>query len=391
MFTAVWLTGSFALTLLYRQLIYLRLGKIIKFDFLNLPPDFPPDFPQKARESLEVSPLLKVVSMMAPVSVVISAIFTVHHVWTHHRKIRKIENNMEGRPALEIRNRCHPHDLCIQVVLLPLVYSLMAFKSVARMWMLMTGTVFESYDEFLRMRALEMQFYESNYYVADLYEAWALWCFSRLCVGTVRNKCVTDHWGKNARQLFLPLKEITLLGVESFVVTYAITAIYQLTISVFDGWGINVCANYPTVCAFQSYTSGAGFLASCLALYNIIAFERYLKPYLHDFSPTLKFWGAKILVSLAFVQTLVLKIVFVDLLQYFSTTQQNLFYSSLICIECVFVTGVHMKAWSADATWFADDSWRISLDKLMTPRTDERFGQRDEAKARPLLDDDDDA
>eukprot|EP00397_Hematodinium_sp_SG-2012_P044684 GEMP01049965.1.p1 GENE.GEMP01049965.1~~GEMP01049965.1.p1 ORF type:complete len:188 (+),score=24.43 GEMP01049965.1:95-658(+) len=164
MFTAVWLTGSFALTLLYRQLIYLRLGKtsfftayyvyftifqlsffiwdfhnfikyeIIKFDFLNLPPDFPPDFPQKARESLEVSPLLKVVSMMAPVSVVISAIFTVHHVWTHHRKIRKIENNMEGRPALEIRNKCHPHDLCIQVVLLPLVYSLMAFKSVARMW-----------------------------------------------------------------------------------------------------------------------------------------------------------------------------------------------------------------------------------------------------------------
>lgn len=410
MFTAAWLTASLILIWIYRQLIYRRLCKtswyssyyvyltvfqlaffvwdchnfvryeVYKFDFLHAPPDFPADFPKQLRRALKITPLLRVFSFMAPISVLVSAALTTWHIRRHHLRIREIEKRLDGYPASTIRNTCHPHDLCIQVILLPLVYSLMAFKSVARMWMLTTGTVFESIDQYHKMKKIELEFYESNYYVADLYEAWALWCFSRLCVGTVRNKCVSNGWGKNARQLFTPLRKITLLGVESFVATYAITALYQLGISVAESSGNDVCVNFPAVCSFQGYTAGAGFLASCLALYNIVAFERYLEPYLHDFSPSLKFWGAKILVSLAFVQTLVLKLVFVDLLQWFSPIQQNLFYSSLICIECVFVTIMHVLAWKVDDTWCDEDSWRIDLDMLMTPSTEERVLRRENEK-----------
>ena len=52
--------------------------------------------------------------------------------------------DLELTPRTEIIKRClracRPHDLSIQVVALPFVYSMMAFKSVIRIWMVMTGS-----------------------------------------------------------------------------------------------------------------------------------------------------------------------------------------------------------------------------------------------------------
>jgi|OM-RGC.v1.029077134 hypothetical protein len=53
-------------------------------------------------------------------------------------------------------------------------------------------------------RAATLQsYYESNYSLADLYEAWAIWCFCRLCVGKVHNVSLEQRWDGAAKQLFV--------------------------------------------------------------------------------------------------------------------------------------------------------------------------------------------
>merc|ERR1712064_264653 len=70
--------------------------------------------------------------------------------------------------------------------------------------------------------------------------------------------------------------------------------------------------------------------------------------FLAEFSPSLKFWGTKILVSLACVQMSVL-----GMLSTFgwSTVQINLLYACLLTFECFGIALFHFKAWGADENW----------------------------------------
>jgi len=392
MFTAAFLAASLVAVFTYRKFVYAKVRKtkwynsyyifftifqlyfcihdlvrcyvfeIEDLDFLTIPPTLPDDLLPDDIKDLELTTPLAILSMCAPISVIVTTIITLVHMWQHHKKILETENALQDETTEHIKGARYPHDLCILVLLLPLVYSLMAFKSVSRMWMLMTGTVYtdkESYDE---AKQLEMAYYETNYYVADLYEAIGLYSFSRLCVGSVRNVCMQGNWGETAQKLFVPLKKMTLFGVEAFAGTYAVIAIYHLTLSISESFGYDICDKYPVVCTFDGYTVGAGFLASTLAIYNIISFEHNLEHYLKDFQPTWKFWGAKVLVSLAFMQNKIIITMLVDWIKYYSLTQGQLFYSSLMCIECVFVALLHMYAWNADAEWYRDPLWQIPLD-----------------------------
>merc|ERR1711865_1155191 len=71
---------------------------------------------------------------------------------------------------------------------------------------------------------------------------------------------------------------------------------------------------------------------------------------LEHFNPFLKFWGTNVLVSLAFLQTILL--MFVPGLNTMSTTKQNLFYSSMLCIECFLVSVLSVFSWKADEEWY---------------------------------------
>merc|ERR1712087_1022018 len=71
------------------------------------------------------------------------------------------------------------------------------------------------------------------------------------------------------------------------------------------------------------------------------------------FGPFLKFWGTKILVSIAFLQTIVFMLPmppFKDM----STVQMNLTYSTLICYECLLISLLHMYAWRSTEDWYKD-------------------------------------
>lgn len=275
-----------------------------------------------------------------------------------------------------------------------------------RMFMTFTASTHnENLQRYLARQEQLDKYYESNYQIADFYEAWAIWCFSTLCVATVRNVGLKRHWNGDARALFKPLASITLLGVQSFVIVYGLSSAYSMVLNLISNlvMGEDVCslsADYDkfrtvneidfadtlnpfaaasakefkngqykliegflpimnSVCSLQQYISGASFTVSCLALYNIIAFEIDLHDFLHDFQPTWKFWGAKILVSIAFIQTFVLQTLLVDTFKILSEPQQKLFYSALITWECLPIALLHLYAWKHDAEWYSSPEWSL--------------------------------
>jgi hypothetical protein len=88
---------------------------------------------------------------------------------------------------------------------------------------------------------------------------------------------------------------------------------------------------------------------------NIVVFETSLHDLLHGFDPFWKFWSTKVLISVAFIQTIVLQVVFVQLL-HLSLYQTSLLYSSLICFEVFAIAILNLYAWDPLASWY-DDEW----------------------------------
>eukprot|EP00392_Amoebophrya_sp_AT5.2_P001480 g1482.t1 len=288
-----------------------------------------------------------------------------------------------------------------QVILLPVVYSLLAFKSTLRMSELMSGTVHhdrisntvamlwnrlwagiglgaggaapgietaapdvlgddESRYQPLHVRERKFsQYYEANFFMADLYVAWALWCFSRLCVGAVRNQGLRKN---QHDRMFDPLRKITLLGVQTFVVVNAVGAAFQLALVLCRG----LSSRYEVVNAvlerheeflesLESMIFGAGLIASMGALYNIVAFERHMSQFLRLFQPKWKFWSAKVLLSLGHFQLLFLNIAM--RLGLLSEQQKKLLFATLVTLECLPIAVINLKAWDAKAHWAREPEW----------------------------------
>lgn len=272
-----------------------------------------------------------------------------------------IPNDLPLEERVDIFRRASlPHDLSIQVVSLPLVYSLMSFKSVLRCYMVMTGSQARVVDveSFHKAEDTLDQMYDANYAIAELYESWAIMCFCSLCIWKVKMVSEESHWDRNARRLFKPLRSVTLIGVYSFVIVMGLEAIYKLLLSASkESFGYDICSGGfigKTFCSFKSWQDGAAFVVSSQALYNIVVFETSLERWLEQFEPKWKFVGAKILVSIAFLQTFILQLVLVDLLGILSVEQQKLAYSSLITIQCFPIALLHAKAWDHRADWYTN-------------------------------------
>mmetsp|Transcript_17740 Transcript_17740/g.45645 ORF Transcript_17740/g.45645 Transcript_17740/m.45645 type:complete len:548 (-) Transcript_17740:301-1944(-) len=90
-------------------------------------------------------------------------------------------------------------DYAVMVVALPAVYAAMAGKSIIRAISLMSGEFLDSNWDgelttwFERVQ-LEMNIYEANYKVAEIYEAWALLVFGRLCAHFVIDLRSDEFW-----------------------------------------------------------------------------------------------------------------------------------------------------------------------------------------------------
>eukprot|EP00929_Paragymnodinium_shiwhaense_P009740 TRINITY_DN11402_c0_g1_i2.p1 TRINITY_DN11402_c0_g1~~TRINITY_DN11402_c0_g1_i2.p1 ORF type:complete len:635 (+),score=124.05 TRINITY_DN11402_c0_g1_i2:82-1986(+) len=348
-------------------------------------------FHKVLKEQEHVASWLRLLALMCPVFVGGSLVVTMFHLALHLPR-RLHDENIRWYPS-------YSHDLAMFVVLLPLVYGLFALDNVILVLRQTTG---DAWLEFTRsgrhqnatetdwesMDELYETMYHANFEMADLYEAWALYCFAQLCfmrvsrqihkeVPTVQYliRMVKEHLSQvggddgdeqildeltllnNPKEfLYEPLKTTSSMGVMVFVYTYAVKSFFLITLTILKmpapfGLGVQVCGEggiAPVVCGMRSYVDGAAFLASSLAIYNLIVLEHRLRDILErdQFKPFEKFLSVKIMVSIAFFQDIFLKIISSWLYKgKFSHVQLNLCYSCLICAELLLIVALVFFAW----------------------------------------------
>eukprot|EP00928_Gymnodinium_smaydae_P045026 TRINITY_DN30064_c0_g1_i1.p1 TRINITY_DN30064_c0_g1~~TRINITY_DN30064_c0_g1_i1.p1 ORF type:complete len:685 (+),score=134.39 TRINITY_DN30064_c0_g1_i1:79-2133(+) len=472
-----------------------------EFEWLN--PEtfvFPPGNDEIAR-MCALTPQMRALCVSALGSMVVAFFISLVTLKSHIPPDRKFETSLRFFPS-------NSHDLAMQVVVLPQLYGVLALDSMVQMLNLLTGhsyvlakagsneTALELWD---RVAHEQTTRYSTGLEIADLYEAWALWCFSVLCIQRVRrqirdeNAVLLDVWprlremaarlrsvlpggmeeeriladeatllaaedetlvmqrvdeidsaellqklgeewskrGKHefasaafkralqlsgdaphaaidlpcrrvrarrafvstakalddilqesetrlsimnrvSQALFKPLEVTTLLGIRVFVLTYAAKSIYLLALAVLQIDCQDSKSNGDMLCAPSSYLNGAGFLASSVAIYNIVIFEHSMSEILKErrFKPTRKFLCVKALVSIAFFQSFVLSQIF-SRIYHFPSEQADLVYSCLLCIEVLPLSILHYFAWRPEAAddWYADDRLKGRL------RRDQRSGQ----------------
>mmetsp|Transcript_4949 Transcript_4949/g.14434 ORF Transcript_4949/g.14434 Transcript_4949/m.14434 type:complete len:564 (-) Transcript_4949:75-1766(-) len=344
----------------------------------------------------EIPNAIRMLAMISPIFIGLTWVVTITHWAKHLPKNRGFDEDLRWYPTFS-------HDLAMQVVALPLVYGNFLLDSVLEMLRLLTGESFsmvpdsrvakDCEGEWNRLKLQIEQTCQSNTQLADLYEAWALRCFGTLCfalvgrqinrevptvkyiLSTIKNhlqsvasaesgdrsilddvKILTDP----RNQLFKPLQLTSRIGVRVFVWTYAIKSVYLLVLTFLGHIDLQLCGEggkFPPACSFLPYLDGACFLASTLAIYNIVVFEHNLNSILKagHFRPFEKFLGVKVMVSICFIQSFVLEVLG-SWLWDLSKEQISLCYSCLLCCEVLPLSLLLYIAWRpAEGDWHHGD------------------------------------
>jgi len=313
--------------------------------------------------SLRNYPFIRWASILAPLPVFLTWLMCGWDTWKHASVIWQDGSTKS-------------HDLAIQIIALPMVYSLLSLSALVRMWRVMSNFFGEPSDEnwdARRTQALEI--YEANYMVADLYESWALHHFAVLAMQVLRRSFQSGGfmlerstldttspvylaWAGTLKGLHKSVRSLTMQGIWSFVIVCAGQSIYGLAAPVLEE---AFKAQFPEFIQAMNHNKekvrffflGMGCVASTAAICNILQIERAFHLELLHFKPFLKFWGTKILVSIAFLQSLLFMLP-VPPFRYMSTVQANLTYSTLMCYECLLISIVHYYAWSAKEEWYKE-------------------------------------
>ncbi|CAE7754490.1 unnamed protein product [Symbiodinium pilosum] len=260
------------------------------------------------------------------------------------------------------------------VVALPMISCMMAYRSVTRMWMICANSKvgslgyvedFNCEKTWLARLVVCQNMYNTNLLLADVYESWALLHFADLAlkiitasqtkqVQTISDRDVTDNV---AARMGKSLHSLTKQGVYLFMGTCFMQAIYHLLTTSVEAYlgGAVTLPFSQTVYRIRTQVHylflGMGIVASTAAINNVITVERTFAESLKHFEPDLKFWSIKILLTLGFMQSMLLEI---PPLSYLSVTEQDLFYASILSAECFGVSLLQWRAWKPSEKWLED-------------------------------------
>lgn len=316
----------------------------------------PEGIPDDLKVQLKIPEWLRSLSLMGYFAVLFTIIISIIHVGLHLPAKRGFDDNVHWYPS-------YSHDLTIQVLLMPFVYGLMALGNLVQLWQAFSGYGIkdvagkdwqQAIDTSSGICALNME-------LADLYEAWALLNFANLCAGIVKKQVCEEaklceealrvaprfkelELLKNvADNLFKPMQNTVLLGVYSFVAVYAAKSTYLITVH----FSTRLMGKLPDVLVgYDSMLDGMAFLASSLAIYNVVILEHSYNITLkkNSFHPTLKFLGVKFMVSVSYVQDFVVSIVMGKMCGY-TPLQVSLCSGALIAVECLPLCLLLLCAW----------------------------------------------
>merc|ERR1712032_446811 len=161
-------------------------------------------------------------------------------------------------------NRHEMRDTTVQIVALPMVYGIMSFKCVVRMWQISCADPLSSSGEdwknWWERREILWNVYRSNLNVADVYEAWALLGFAWMTIRIINKELLVKVKGVKhnvrilrhrmddrslceqsklsmseleelAKSLQESVGQLTVQGIHAFVLVCFVEAFYGLFLS----------------------------------------------------------------------------------------------------------------------------------------------------------------
>eukprot|EP00401_Gymnodinium_catenatum_P014689 CAMPEP_0117551574 /NCGR_PEP_ID=MMETSP0784-20121206/49260_1 /TAXON_ID=39447 /ORGANISM="" /LENGTH=483 /DNA_ID=CAMNT_0005348615 /DNA_START=51 /DNA_END=1502 /DNA_ORIENTATION=+ len=343
--------------------------------------------------SLEHYRGLALFSLASPLWVILTLVVSAVHTLRHLRVVR-----LRGLFRVDL------HDKMILILMLPLSYGIMSLKAMIRTWQVCVDhigaegeQVFSSWSE---RKGFLMELSDSNFMVGDIWETYALVTFGKLIMAVLeeqlyREHCEIDELAQRAgvmalsplhtkdkynmaRGLFRSSESLTIAGIRLFNYSTLLQAIYNVCYTSLHltalmhptvlnemqrlSAGIlpsadDVFNSLPTEATKKTVHDvfmGAGYATSFAAIGNIMLVESnfhdvWQRDELKCFKPSLKFWCTKVLVTLAFLQSILLMII--PPFSGWSDVRNNLLYSSVLCMECFVISVVHLVAWDVDAKW----------------------------------------
>eukprot|EP00927_Polykrikos_kofoidii_P007505 TRINITY_DN13083_c0_g1_i1.p1 TRINITY_DN13083_c0_g1~~TRINITY_DN13083_c0_g1_i1.p1 ORF type:complete len:587 (-),score=51.99 TRINITY_DN13083_c0_g1_i1:26-1786(-) len=291
---------------------------------------------------------IRFLTMGAPFCSLGSFVIGGFHLWQHQSAINRFSNG--------VLRRCPQRDKLIQVILLPVVYSLMSLSSMPALLRYCTGCqATEGFGVYAMQRSKAM------FAAADLYEAWALYQFVALSLAEIEHvskemmrACSTwegqnrDAVRSHIEHVGKAMSSLTTQGVLWFVFTCALSSMYDLVVA-----NTEFTAGHYTapswVKGYDDEVYAMGFIVSCIAIMNVVSVESSLHGCMKDFQCARKFLSTKIMVSVAFVQAGVVNAFAV----YYGMNDEvrSILYATLICYEVLGLSVFHLYAWPEDEPW----------------------------------------
>jgi len=167
---------------------------------------------------------------------------------------------------------------------------------------------------------LSLIFHQHQTYFAiarDCYEAYALFMFFKLCVSYGGGKdAIIEHflslpklkltfplncWSVQPNELFFT---VCKQGMLQYVLVRPIVSIWAAILQMFGAYGDGSFSFFLG----YSYASFINNVCVCIALYIVVLFEQAAKELLHPYRPILKFLSVKMVIFLAFWQSIVIAI-----------------------------------------------------------------------------------
>lgn len=315
-------------------------------------------------------PWLRYMALSTPVWCVSTMLVCAAHSYEHIKLVIRNGNRITVKKPDNTHETLWS-DSIILILALPMIYGLMSFKSVIRSLQIYINHVgdtghsgYEERKDFLN------EMYAANFAVGDLMETIALVTFGQLISVYLdhRMRVTKKHMeyrkvaAEDVRSLVAAadtVSALTVAGVQLFCLACILSSAWELTLTAmpfyFKGFGDAYFSTNPeslgslqeeeTRTSAEQFLVGFSFAASFAAIGNIMTLEQNYEHFLSIFVPSLKFWGTKILVSLACVQSCILGCLPGN------TAQHNLIYACMLSIECFLIAVFHFWAWGAEEEW----------------------------------------
>lgn len=254
------------------------------------------------------------------------------------------------------------HDRALNIIALPAVYAVMTLSALVCVYKLVAqdAQVESDVTDWEQTKLSAFARYETCFYVADLYEAWALYQFGLLVVEILEESiAAADRSPETPNQPVRGLSATLTIGAISGVMwvgTFLFVAVtsIQAAVSLYCWVVIDPSTKWHQFESLMQQFRYAGMVASAAAIYNVHIVEHTFAEFLGDFYPFTKFLSVKLLVFFAFWQKPVLLLLQWVRILHVSDVQLKLLQSVLLVFECAAGAGLHWWAWSSQEAWYTE-------------------------------------